>query len=429
MPLAVAGGIETVAILKIEIINTGTELLLGNVLNTHQQWLCRRLFEVGYRVERQVCVPDTGAAIQGAIREALGRADLVICTGGLGPTSDDLTRDLVAQLLGRKLLMDEQVREEIRNFFAKRNRPQPARTEVQALVPEGARVLPNAVGTAPGLAMEIPPGQFGERKGWLFMLPGPPRELHPMFLEHALPMIRSVLPLETRLESRTLRTSGIGESMVEERIAGALEGLLQRGLELGYCARTGEVDVRFVGALEMVREAEQIVRKILGNYVFGIDDESIEQVLVRLLTERKQTLAIAESCTGGLVNHRITNVPGASAVLLAGMVTYSNEAKQKFLGVSAESLKEHGAVSEVVAREMAQGVRERVGADYGVSVTGIAGPSGGSEEKPVGTVFIGLAGRERLLAKKMFNPYDRETFKHVTSQQALDLLRRFIMKD
>jgi nicotinamide-nucleotide amidase len=217
--------------------------------------------------------------------------------------------------------------------------------------------------------------------------------------------------------------------MVEERIAGALGGLLQRGLELGYCARTGEVDVRFVGTVEMVREAEQIVRKILGNYVFGIDDECIEQVLVRLLTERKQTLAIAESCTGGLVDHRITNVPGASAVLLAGMVTYSNEAKQKFLGVSADSLKEHGAVSEVVAREMAQGARESVGTDYAVSVTGIAGPSGGSEEKPVGTVFIGLAGRDRLLAKKMFNPYDRETFKHVTSQQALDLLRRFILKD
>jgi nicotinamide-nucleotide amidase len=414
---------------KIEIINTGTELMLGNVLNTHQQWLCRRLFEAGYRVERQVCVPDTGAAIQDAIREALLRADLVICTGGLGPTSDDLTRDLVAQLLGRKLLMDEQVREEIRDFFVKRNRPQPARTEVQALVPEGARVLPNAVGTAPGLAMEVPPGHFGECKRWLFMLPGPPRELHPMFLEHALPMIRSVLPLERRLEARTLRTSGIGESMVEERIAGALEGLLQRGLELGYCARTGEVDVRFVGTSNMVSEAEQIVRKILGNYIFGIDDQSIEQVLVQLLTERKQTLAIAESCTGGLIDHRVTNVPGASAVLLAGLVTYSNEAKQKFLGVSATSLKEHGAVSEVVAREMAQGAREHVGADYAVSVTGIAGPSGGSAEKPVGTVFIGLAGKDRVLVKKMFNPYDRETFKHVTSQQALDLLRRFILKD
>jgi nicotinamide-nucleotide amidase len=250
-----------------------------------------------------------------------------------------------------------------------------------------------------------------------------------MFLEHALPMIRSVLPMEERRACRTLRTSGIGESMVEERIAGPLEELIGRGLELGYCARTGEVDVRFVGGLEMVSEAEQIVRKVLGKYVFGIDEECIEQVVVHMLTERKQTLAIAESCTGGLVNHRITNVPGASAVLLAGMVTYSDEAKQKFLGVSAESLKTHGAVSEPVAQEMARGARERVGSDYGLAVTGIAGPSGGSAEKPVGTVFIGLAGAERLLAKKMFNPYDRETFKQVTSQQALDLLRRFVLKD
>jgi len=412
--------------LKVEIINTGTELLLGNVLNTHQQWLCRRLFEVGYRVERQVCVPDAGEAIQQAVREALARADLVICTGGLGPTSDDLTRELVAQLLGRKLVMDEQVRGAIRDFFTKRNRPQPARTEVQALVPEGARVLPNAVGTAPGLAMEVGAGKFRDARSWLFMLPGPPRELHPMFMEHALPMIRSLLPLEERLACRTLRTSGIGESMVEERIAGALDELVRGGLELGYCARTGEVDVRFVGSAAMVSEAEQIVRKILGEYVFGIDDEKIEEVLVRLLTERKQTLAIAESCTGGLIDHRITNVPGASAVLLAGLVTYSNEAKKKFLEVKAESLKEHGAVSEVVAREMAAGVRHALGADYGLSVTGIAGPSGGSPEKPVGTVFIGLAGGDRVLAKKMFNPFDRETFKHVTSQQALDMLRRFV---
>lgn len=413
----------------VEIINTGTELLLGNVLNTHQQWLCRRLFEAGYRVQRQVCVPDTGREIQNAVREALERADLVICTGGLGPTSDDITRDLIAQLLGRKLILDEQVRGEIRSFFAKRNRPQPAKTEVQALVPEGARVLPNAVGTAPGLAMEVAAGQFRTAQSWLFMLPGPPRELQPMFLDHALPMIRSVLLLRDRWTCRTLRTSGIGESMVEERIARPLGDLVRRGLELGFCARTGEVDVRFVGAADMVSEAEQIVRKVLGIYVFGMDDERIEEVLVRMFMERKQTLAIAESCTGGLINHRITNVPGASAVLLAGMVTYSNEAKQKWLGVRGESLKAHGAVSEGVAQEMAAGIREHAGADYGLSVTGIAGPAGGTEEKPVGTVFIGLAGARRLLAMKMFNPFDRETFKQVTSQQALDLLRRFVLKD
>jgi nicotinamide-nucleotide amidase len=420
------------AVVKVELINTGSELLLGRVLNTHQQWLCRRLSDLGYRIERQVAVPDTGTAIQEAVREALSRADLVITTGGLGPTSDDLTRDLIAQLLGRKLHMDEAVRAEIRNFFVRRNRPQPVRTEVQAQVPDGAVVFPNAVGTAPGLAMEVPAGGFRESPSWLIMLPGPPRELHPMFLQHVLPFLRKVAPVPEVVACRTLRTCGIGESMVEERIAKPLEHLVQQGLELGYCARTGEVDVRLLcygkSAAEKVAEAESIVRDLVGEHVFGTDDERLEEVIVRLLTDRKQTLAIAESCTGGHLTNRITNVPGASAVLLAGLVTYSNEAKQTFLGVKPATLEAHGAVSKEVAREMARGACDRTGADYAIATTGIAGPSGGSEDKPVGTVFIGFASRVDVLATKHFNPYDRETFKMVTSQQALEILRRRVLR-
>jgi len=414
---------------KVEIINTGTELLLGRVLNTHQQWLCRRLSDQGYRIERQVCVPDTAGAIREAVQDALRRADLVITTGGLGPTSDDLTRELIAELLGRKLVFNETVRAEIRKFFQLRNRPQPARTEVQALVPEGATVLHNSVGTAPGLAMQVP---AGKTESWLIMLPGPPRELQPMFLQHALPLIQKVLPVREMIVCKTFRTSGIGESMVEEKIAKPLEHLVRQGLEVGYCARTGEVDVRFLssgtGAAERVVEAEQLLHALIGDYVFGRDDERLEDVVVRLLTERKQTLAIAESCTGGLIAHRITNVPGASVALLADLVTYSNAAKQSFLGVRETTLAEHGAVSEAVAREMAIGARERTGADYAISTTGIAGPAGGTEAKPVGTVFVGIASKEEeVRSKKFFNPYDRETFKMVTSQQALELLRRRIL--
>jgi nicotinamide-nucleotide amidase len=414
----------------VELVNTGSELMLGRVLNTHQQWLCSRLADLGYEVSRQVAIPDTGPEIQTAVREALTRADLVIVTGGLGPTSDDITRDLIAQLLGKRLVEDPAVLAPIQAYFEQRKRRMPPRTRVQALVPEGALVLANAYGTAPGLALEVKPNPFqpAGRASLLIMLPGPPRELRPMFLDKVVPLLRRVFPLPVPFQCLTLRSTGLGESVAEETVAGPLQSLVDAGLELGYCARPGQVDIRLVArgphAPELVSKAEQIVRSLLGAYIYAVDDEELEASLIRLLTESKQTLAIAESCTGGCISNRLTNVPGASAVLLAGLVTYSNAAKQKFLGVSAETLAGHGAVSEAVAREMAEGVRKETGAFYSLSVTGIAGPSGGTPTKPVGTVFIGLAGPFPTVVEHHFNPLDRETFKQVTAQQALDLLRR-----
>ena len=417
----------------VELINTGSELMLGRVLNTHQQWLCRQLADLGYVVSRQVAVPDTGSGIEQAVREALGRSDLVIATGGLGPTSDDVTRDLVAQLLGKALREDAAVLAHIRGFFESRKRYMPERIKVQALVPEGAMVLHNPHGTAPGLAMEVRPNPFraGEQASWLIMLPGPPRELRPMFTHKVAPLLQRVLPLASGFVCRTLRTTGMGESVVEEKIAGPLKRWVEAGLELGYCARPGQVDVRLAAggrdAERQVCEAEATVRELLGPHIYGVEDEELETVIVRLLTERKATLALAESCTGGCIANRITNVPGASAVLLAGLVTYSNAAKQKFLGVRAETLDRHGAVSKAVAREMAEGARQQAQADYALAVTGIAGPSGGTAEKPVGTVFMGLAGASGTVVQRQFNPYDRETFKQVTTQQALELLRRAVL--
>jgi nicotinamide-nucleotide amidase len=414
----------------VELINTGSELMLGRVLNTHQQWLCRQLADLGYIVTRQVAIADTGADIETAVREALGRADLVITTGGLGPTSDDITRDLIAKLLGKDLREDASVLAEITAFFAARKRPMPERTAVQAQVPEGAVVLHNAHGTAPGLAMEVRPNPFrpAASPSWLVMLPGPPRELRPMFTGAVVPLLQRALPLPAAFVCRTLRTTGIGESVVQQKIAPPLQAAVDGGLELGYCARPGQVDVRLAArqanGAELVASAEATVREILDHRIYGVDEEELETVIVRMLTERKQTLALAESCTGGNIAHRITNVPGASAVLLAGLVTYSNQAKQKFLGVRTESLMEFGAVSEAVAREMAAGVRDETGADYALSVTGIAGPGGGTPEKPVGTVYIGLASSVGVVVEANMNPYDRETFKQVTTQQALDLLRR-----
>jgi nicotinamide-nucleotide amidase len=419
--------------LNIELINTGSELMLGYVTNTHQQWICRQLADHGYIVTRQVAVADTGHDIQQAVREALSRADLVITTGGLGPTSDDITRDLIAQLLGRKLVQDDKILAHLEEFFRARRRPMPVATKVQALVPEHAIVLHNSHGTAPGLAIEVSPNPFRSdgRESWLILLPGPPRELRPMFTDQVMPLLLERFPFRAAFVCHTLRTTGLGESVVEERIAGSLRHLTDCGLDIGYCARTGEVDVRLSArgdlAVRQVEEAEQIVRGLVGDFIFGENGDQLEAVNVRLLTERKQTLALAESCTGGYIANRITHVPGASAVLLAGWVTYSNEAKQKFLGVRTETLAQHGAVSEAVAREMAAGARREIGSDYAIAVTGIAGPGGGTPDKPVGTTFIALATDRHTFVLKPVNRYDRETFKYVTSQQSLELLRRTLL--
>jgi nicotinamide-nucleotide amidase len=302
----------------------------------------------------------------------------------------------------------------------------PVSTRVQALVPEGATVLMNQHGTAPGLFME-------HEGHMLIMLPGPPRELRPMFSNQVLPLIESRFGRPENFGCVVLRTTGIGESFLEERVAPALQPLVERGLEIGYCARVGEVDLRFVarasGAETLVREAEEIARRHLRSFIYGQEPEQLEAVVVRLLAENRKTLSLAESCTGGYITNRITNISGASAVLLAGLVTYSNEAKQRFLGVQPATLVAHGAVSEPVAREMAEGARRQTGADYALSVTGIAGPTGGTPEKPVGTVFIALATPTKTEVKQMLNQYDRETFKFLTSQQALDLLRQELTAD
>jgi nicotinamide-nucleotide amidase len=413
----------------VEIINTGNELMLGRVLNTHQQWLCRQLADRGYVVSRQIAVADTASEIETAVGEALSRADLVITTGGLGPTSDDLTRDAIARMLGTAMREDASVLANIEQFFTKRNRPMPASTYVEAQVPVGAVVLPNHFGTAPGLALKVEPGKFRnrEKQNWLIMLPGPPRELRPMFLEFAMPLILRELPFTRNFVCRTFRTNGVGESSVQEKIYASLQSLVDAGLDVGYCARPWQVDIRLVAtgvrSEELVKSASRLVYEQLGANIYGVEDELMEEVIVRLLVRANKTLALAESCTGGSIANRITNVPGASSVFKGGFVTYSNELKHLSLGVGLETLKEHGAVSEPVAREMADGARRVVNSDYAIAVTGIAGPSGGTVEKPVGTVFIAVATPSETKVWKMLNPWDRVTFKEVSAQQALNFLR------
>jgi nicotinamide-nucleotide amidase len=368
-------------------------------------------------------VPD-GPPIREALAAAFERADVVFTTGGLGPTTDDITREAAAELLGLPLLPDEEILSGIRERFARRGLPMADRVARQAMVPVGAEVLPNPNGTAPGLY--FPPTVLGSRRArHLFLLPGPPRELRPITQDYVLSKLRSVLPASSRRERRIYRLTGIGESQVEERIGEKLEA---RGdLEVGYCARPSEVDFRLIGPSGLLDQIDPEIRAVLGEWIYS-EGESLEAAIVRLLGDKHLTLATAESCTGGSLAGRITNVPGASDVFLAGYVTYANEAKKNTLGVPSELLAVHGAVSEPVAGAMAEGARRVSGAKFALSTTGIAGPGGGTENKPVGTVYLGLASAGYpTVVRRCYFPLDRITFKHMTTSAALDLLRRQVL--
>ncbi len=408
--------------MQAEVINTGSELLLGLVNNTHLAYLAAELAPLGITISRQVCVPD-GPPIREAIDRALDRADLVITTGGLGPTSDDLTREAAAELLGLELLHDESILEAIRARFARRGLPMPERVARQAMVPAGAQPLPNPHGTAPGLY--FPPPALGTRRARrLFLLPGPPRELRPMVEEHMLPALRTLLPATSLRERRIYRLTGIGESQVEERTGTRLE---KRGdIEVGYCARPSEVDLRLIATPGVLDEVEPSIFSELGEWIYS-RGETLGEAVVGLLRADKLSLAVAESCTGGLLASRITDVPGASEVFLAGYVTYANRAKESALGVPRTLLETHGAVSETVAAEMAEGARRAGASRLALSTTGIAGPGGAVPGKPAGTVFVGLAAEGHpTVVRCCYFPMDRATFKHMATSAALDLLRRHL---
>jgi nicotinamide-nucleotide amidase len=407
---------------RVEVLNTGTELLLGHVINKHVGTFAEALFPLGLRIQRQVTVPD-GDAIRQALSETFGRADIVLVTGGLGPTTDDLTRDITADLLGLRLEHDAEVMRHITERFARRNLPMTSRVGLQALRPPEATVLHNAFGTAPGL--HIPPVALpgsGERSPHIFLLPGPPRELLPMVAGQLVPILRSLIPAGAVEEMRSFRIAGLGESMVEDRVG---EDLLAMGLEVGYCARPGEVDLRLIGAPETLERATRLVQERLGASIFTRDLRELEEVVVQTLTAQGLTLAVAESCTGGSIANRITDVSGASRVFLAGYVTYANEVKTSALDVPADLISEHGAVSAPVARAMAEGALRKSGANFAIATTGIAGPDGGTATKPVGTVYIALAqSRHETVVQRHRFASDRLTFKNLVSQTALDLLLR-----
>lgn len=401
------------------VINTGTEILLGDVINTHLSFIAREILPLGLRVEAQIAVPD-GNAIRDALQENFGRADLIFVTGGLGPTTDDITREITAELLGLDLEPDPALAASITERLRTRGIRLTSRILRQAQVPRGALVLPNENGTAVGLYLAAGLNQ-AVASPHLFLLPGPPRELQPMFLQSVLPLLSGIVRQEEAVAYLNYRIVGMGESYVEEAVGADL--LAISGIELGYCARMGEVDLRVIGSAEIVAQADAIIRTRLGKVIFSMERENLETVIVRQLDAKKATLAVAESCTGGFLAHRLTNVPGASAVFLAGFVTYSNEAKVAALEVDAATISEQGAVSESVARAMAEGARVKSGADFALSTTGVAGPGGGTAAKPVGTAYVALAGGGESIVRSFFFPTDRETFKQLVTQTALNLLR------
>ncbi len=406
--------------MRLEVVNTGTELLLGKVVNTHAAFFGQELFKLGLRIQRQTTIPD-GDGIRTVLGECFPRCDVILVTGGLGPTSDDLTREAVSGMLGRELRLDPGVLATIREMFRTRGLRQNRSNDRQAMVPEGAVVLENPHGTAPGLYL---PADAAAGSPHLFLLPGPPRELKPMFANLVFPTLARLLGEDASPPAwKNFRIYGVGESALASVLEPLLAGLPD--LELGYCARLGEVDLRLIGASDSVEAAAGVVRREFPREIVVESEAPIEEVVVGLLAERGETVATAESCTGGLIASTLTDVSGSSAVFARGYVTYSNAAKSELLGVPADLIAEHGAVSDLVVRAMALGCLSRSGADHALAVSGIAGPTGGSEEKPVGTVHVALASREGgVFAKRYFFPVDRISFKQRVVRLALDLLRR-----
>jgi nicotinamide-nucleotide amidase len=406
--------------MRVVVLNTGTELLLGDVQDAHLTFIAREILALGLRINERRTVPD-GQAIRDNLSELFGRSEILFVTGGLGPTSDDITREIVANVLGLELRTNSELLASLRQRLAARGIEWTSSIARQAEVPAGAQVLRNENGSASGLYLKANINPV-IRSPHVFVLPGPPRELQPMFRAFVTPILRSIVQVPASIERRLYKIACLGESTIEQAIGDKV--LAIPGIELGYCARPGEVDVRIVGEPDAVARTDAIIKNGLGLSIFSTNEETLEEVIVKLLTSRKETLAIAESCTGGLLANRITNIPGASTVFLAGYVCYTNEAKIDMLDVDPELIQKHGAVSEPVARALAEHARMRALSTYALATTGIAGPTGGSPDKPVGTVYIALATPAETVAKRLFFPSDRETFKQIAAQAAFDLLRR-----
>ena len=407
--------------LTAEIIAIGSELLTPDRTDTNSLWLTKKLNSIGIEVKLKTIVGDDDARLEEAVKDALRRSRVVITTGGLGPTEDDITRKIAARAMNRRLLLNEKVLEAIRSKFLKMGRAMPEINARQAMLIEGAEVLDNPNGTAPGMYLE----HDGRN---VVLLPGPPREMRPMFGNFVQPKLAAKAG-DVRVVRRILRVAGLGESAVDERIAPIYTQY--KNPQTTILFNQSEIEIHLTAQGKTEQEAELLldglagqIEEKLGHAIFAFRGEKMEEVVGLRLAVGGFTLAVAESCTGGLISQRLTEVPGSSVYFMEGVITYSNDAKIRSLGVDSELILRHGAVSSEVAEAMAEGVRRRADTDFGLAVTGIAGPGGGSEEKPVGLVFIALSDDAHTEHRKLMLPGDRHLIRWRASQAALDLLRR-----
>lgn len=407
--------------MKAEIISVGTELLLGQVINTDASYVARALSELGIDMMFSCTVGDNNGRLKEALTRALERSDLVITTGGLGPTEDDLTKETIAECAGVPLVLHEESMERLKEHFNGRHMGQ--NQIKQAMLPQGATVLPNDRGTAPGCAVETKEGKI------IMMFPGPPSELIPMLHSYGIPFLMK--RENASIFSMNVHVFGQGEGAVAEMLSDMTDA---SNPTVATYAKEGEMYVRVTAKAENAQKAEEMCRPVaerirerIGDCVYGINVDSLEQLAVNLLSERKMTIATAESCSGGLLAKRITDIPGSSQVFEMGAVTYANRIKTLLLGVPEELLEKHGAVSEEVAAAMAEGVREKAGSDIGIGITGIAGPDGGTEEKPVGLIYVGLSDQAGTVVRKVkvfSQRRPRSYYRYTAASFALDMVRR-----
>ena len=411
--------------MRIEVVTVGDELLLGFTLDSNAAYLARELAAIGVEIVRRSTCGDDLFTIADAVRQALDRTGAVITTGGLGPTSDDLTKPAIAALFGRTMVLDEEHLDWMRRRWAARwpDRPMPDANRQQAMLPEGARKLANHHGSAPGIWLEDEQGR------WVAMLPGVPREMRGMLADTVLPLVAERLGGARRVvRSRTLRTAGVAESVVAEKIAAIPGGVSE--VELAYLPTIDGVDLRATvrnaepgEADARLQRAAADLRAALGDAIYGEDDADLAAIVLDLCRARGLSIGVAESCTGGMLGARLTAIPGSSDVVRGGVIAYANDVKRSLLDVSDATLREHGAVSEPVVRAMAAGARRLLGVDAALAITGVAGPGGGSDDKPVGTVWIALDLRGEVEAVQLRLWGDRAEIRHRSAQGALNLLR------
>lgn len=409
--------------MRLELVTIGDELLLGFTVDTNAAYMARELSAIGVEIVRRATCGDEPEAIAEAVGDGLRRTGAVITTGGLGPTSDDRTKESIAALFGRRMRLDEDILQRLEQRWAERfKQPLPAPNRQQAMIPEGAEILTNRHGSAPGIWLEDDAGR------WVAMLPGVPREMRGMLGDELIPRLRTRTDTTSVVLSATLRTTGIAESLLAERLGEVARGV--DGVPLAYLPSPAGVDLRLTvrgmppdAAEQALRAGLSALREKTGRFAYATGDEDLAEVVLDLCRAKGLTIAVGESCTGGMLGERLTAIPGSSDVVVGGVIAYSNAIKTQLLGVDAGLIAEHGAVSEPVARAMAEGARDRLEASIGVGITGIAGPGGATPGKPVGTVDLAVAGPWPTEARRSQFIGDRDEIRYRASQAALNMIR------